>query len=237
MAVWESDAMDKAPKKSAGREVVEAVVEGAARIVPVAGGPLAVAFALAMGWTYNRRMTQWLDDLADAVSDLQERTDGLSFQTLANDEGFVDAVVAATRAAQATHLDDKLQALRNGVLNSLGPDAPSLDEQARFFRLVDQFSPAHLRLLAFLDDPGHFFDEAEMPRPDFTMGGRSSLLEKLPEFNGKREWYDLLSSDLASSGLTNHGGLHVTQTGGSLWQSGTSPIGKRFLAFIREPRR
>jgi hypothetical protein len=131
-----------------------------------------------MGWTYERRMAAWLEDLAESVAALEERTDGLSFEKLAEDEGFVDAVVAATRAAQATHAQEKLDALRNGVLNTLGPDAPSLDEQARFFRLVEQFTPAHLRLLAFLDDPGPVFDPAgnrsfKFRVPTNRRGGRS----------------------------------------------------------------
>jgi hypothetical protein len=227
--------MDKPPKKSASREVVESVVQAAAGLVPVAGSTLAVAFATAMGWSYNRRMDRWLDELAVAVSQLQERTDGLSFEDLADKDDFVDAVVAATRAAQATHADEKLTALRNGVLNTLGPDAPTLDEQARFFRLVEQFTPSHLRLLAFLDDPGAVFDAAGIVRPAIAAGGRSSLLEHLPEFKDRRDWYTLLGRDLADAGLTNFSGLNAMQTGPSLWQSGTSDLGRRFLAFISEP--
>ena len=230
--------VEKPPHKSTAREITERVVEGAAGMVPLAGSPVAVAFAVAMGWTYNRRMTAWFDQLAEAIAELQERTEGLSFEELAQDEGFVDAVVAATRAAQATHAEEKLDALRNGVLNSLGPDAPSLDEQARFFRLVEQFTPAHLRLLTFLDDPGAIFDAAGIARPDLLSGGRADLIEAgLPEFAGRRDWYDLLDRDLTAASLTNHGGLHAMQTGASLWVSATSGLGKRFLAFISEPKR
>jgi hypothetical protein len=223
------------PKKPAGREVVERVVEAAATMVPVAGGPLAVAFAAAMGWSYNRRMDRWMDELAAAVSELQERSNGLSFDDLADNEDFVDAVVAASRAAQATHSDEKLDALRNGVLNTLSPDAPTLDEQARFFRLVEQFTPAHLRLLSFLNDPGALFDAAEIPRPSIAMGGRGALLEGgLPEFKDRGDWYGLLGRDLADAGLTSFSGLNTVQSGASLWQSGTSELGQRFLAFISE---
>ncbi|MEV6527448.1 hypothetical protein AB0M43_36540 [Longispora sp. NPDC051575] len=229
--------VDKPPKKATGREVVEYIVEGAVGMVPVVGNPMAVAFAVAMGWTYNRRMRDWLEELAEAVSELQEeRTTPLTFEELAEDDRFVDAVVAATRAAQATHAEEKLKALRNGVLSTLGPDAPTLDEQARFFRLVDQFTPAHLRLLAFLDDPGAAFDRASIERPDIYMGGRGDLIEKgLPEFLDRRDWYDLLDRDLGAASLTSHGGLHVMQTGPSLWQPSTSGLGKRFLAFISAP--
>ncbi len=222
------------PTKSSAREITEAAIEGSAGLIPVVGSPLAVAFALTMGWAYNKRMTAWLEGLAEAVTELQEQSAEWTFEALAQDEVFVDAVAAASRAAQATHSAEKLAALRNGVLNSLAADAPSLDEQARFFRLIEEFTPAHLRLLSFLDEPGRFFDEAGVARPTLMMGGRSSLLQELPEFRDRRDWYDLLSNDMAAAMLTNHGGLHVTQSGASLWEPATSPLGKRFLAFIRQ---
>lgn len=99
-----------------------------------------------MGHMYGRRMSAWLDDLAEVVNELQAR-ESVSLEELIGDEAFADAVVAASRAAQATHSDDKLLALKNGLRHSVGEEAPELDEQARFFRLVDEFTPSHLRVL------------------------------------------------------------------------------------------
>jgi hypothetical protein len=227
--------MEKPPSKKASRELVEKVVEAGVSMIPVAGGPAAVAFAYAVGQAHNRRMQVWLENLADVVADLQTREGGIDFDTLAEDDRFIDAVVSATRAAQATHDEEKLTALRNGVLNTLGPNAPTEDEQLRFFRFVEQFSPAHLRLLRFLHDPGAFFDKAGITRPDYGIGGRGTLLEDaMPELRGQREWYDLLFQDLLTAGLTN-GALHGMQTGASLWQPSTSPLGDRFLTFVSEP--
>ena len=228
--------MEKPPKKSTAREITENVVEGAVGLVPFAGGGLAVAFAYAMGYAYNKRMQGWFDQVAEALTEHEERLDGLSFEDLAQDDGFVDAVIAATRAAQATSSEEKLDALRNGLLNSLGHDAPSLDEQARFFRLIEQFTPTHLRLLAFLDDPGAVFDAEGLQRPDLYMGGRSHLIAQIPDLRGPDGWIDLISRDLDAASLTNHGGLNVTMTGRGLWETATSALGKRFLAFIRDPR-
>ncbi len=222
--------MDKPPSKSTAREVTEAAIVGGVGAVPVAGSPLAAAFALALGWSYNRRMTAWLEDLAEAVDELQQQGTA-TLEDLVDDDVFLDAVALATRAAQATHQQEKLEALRNAVLHSVGPDAPDVDEQARFFRYVADFTPSHLRLLLFLDDPGTFYDAAGVARPDVYMGGRSYLLDQLAEFSAGRDWYDMLHSDLTASGLTN-GTLHAVQTGASLWQSATSALGKRFLAFV-----
>lgn len=157
--------IEKPPSKKTSREFVEKVVEGGVSMIPIAGGPAAVAFAYAVGQAHNRRMQVWLENLADTVADLQTRESGIDFETLAEDDRFIDAVVSATRAAQATHDEEKLTALRNGGLNTLGPNAPTEDEQLRFFRFVEQFSPAHLRLLHFLHDPGAVFDKAESPGP------------------------------------------------------------------------
>jgi hypothetical protein len=65
--------VQKPPEKSTARELTEHAITAAAGAVSAVGSPLAVALAFAMGWTYNKRMREWLDDLAEAVSELQER--------------------------------------------------------------------------------------------------------------------------------------------------------------------
>jgi hypothetical protein len=103
--------VQKPPETSTARELTEHAITAAAGAVPVVGSPLAVAFAVAMGWTYNKRMREWLDDLAEAVHELQGRAEHTSgFDELAEDDVFVDAVINATRAAQATHQKEKLDA-------------------------------------------------------------------------------------------------------------------------------
>jgi hypothetical protein len=227
--------MQKPPEKSTARELTEQAVIGAAGMVPIVGSPVAVAFAVAMGWSYNKRMRAWLEDLAEAVSQLQEAADEpLTFEDLANNDVFTDAVVNASRAAQATHQEEKLRALKNGVLHSIGPDAPSSDEQARVVRLIEDFTPAHLRLLSFLADPGAAFDAAGIPRPSYFQGSPSQLLEDgMPEFRGQRDWYELLAADLGAASLLSRG-LGGLMTSSGLWQSSTSAMGMRFLRFVSD---
>lgn len=224
--------MEKPPRKSTGREITEKVIEGGVGLVPVAGGPLATAFGYAMGFAYGRRMQTWMDDLADTVTRLENRPD---LDDLADNDVFVDAVVNATRAAQATHDQVKLEALRNAVCNSIGEDAPVVDEQARFFRLIDQFTGAHIRMLAFAEDPGALVDAAGVERPNYSHASRSTVLELLPEFAGRREWYDRVFKDITEAGLVD-GVLHAGQTGNSVWTKMLSPLGQRFLDFIRDNR-
>lgn len=229
--------MDKPPKKSTTRELVEHGVVGAAGMVPVAGSPLAAAFQLAIGWKFGKRQADWLDQLAEAVDELQRQADEMvTFDDLADNEAFMDAVVTATRAAHATHQEAKLDALRNGVLNTLDPDAPSLDEQARFFRLIEELTPAHLKMLQFFADPTRWFEERELNRGSYMMGGQSTLLEAgIPEFKGRRDWYDLIAADLSRLQLCDPA-LHVVMTADGVWSARNTAMGNRFLKFVTDPR-
>jgi hypothetical protein len=119
------------------------------------------------------------------------------------------------------------------VLHSIAPDAPTADEQTRFFRLVEDFTPAHLRVLSFFDDPGAAFDTAGIPRPSYIAGAPSQLLEDgMPELRGQRDWYELLAADLGAANLLARDPLHGLMTASGMWQPSTSAMGKRFLSFI-----
>jgi hypothetical protein len=186
--------MEKPPSKSTAREVTEAAIVGSVGAVPVAGSPLAAAFALALGWSYNRRMTAWLEDLAEAVDELQEQG-AATLEDLVHDDVFLDAVALATRAAQATHQQEKRAALRNGVLHSVGPDAPDVDQQARFFRFVEELGPPHLLLLELFADPPAFYASRGIAvgRSGFS-SSRSQLVEAVEcsRFSGQRLGRDLV---------------------------------------------
>jgi hypothetical protein len=92
--------------------------------------------------------------------------DGLTLEDLAGNDLFIDAVVTATRTVEHTHQAEKIDALRNAVLNSVAPDAPDADTQAIILNLVDQFTPSHLRLVTLWDDPPAWFASHGIPQPE-----------------------------------------------------------------------
>ncbi|MEN3269997.1 hypothetical protein [Pseudonocardia sp.] len=145
---------------------------------------------------------------------------------------FLDAFVNATRAAQATHQQEKLAALRNAVVNSVAPDAPNVDQQARFFRLADQFSAAHLALLGLLDDPVGA-ERAHTGRTPSAPGSLGDLMDYVLSF--RPSWRDLLLSDLADARLV----IDVSSPYDVLSDDGhfarqTTALGRQFLHFISE---
>jgi hypothetical protein len=221
------------PSERTAREVATVAAEAAIGSVPLVGGALAAILPYVLGRSYERRQEDWFNQLAADVQDLKEAGDR-TWSELGEDDEFVDAVVQATRVAETTSQEEKLAALRNAVLHTLSGDAPSRDERSRFIRLIDEFTPAHLRMLSFLDDPARAFEHNGVQRPTGMSGPRKALLVMcLPEFSDDA-WTQLLAADLGSAGLMA-GQLGGVMTESGLWTSATTPLGKRFLQFIARP--
>jgi hypothetical protein len=204
-------------------------------MIPLVGSPIAVVLGLVMGYGYNKRMEQWRDAVAEAITDLQERMDKpLDLNALAEDPDFLDTLVAATRAAQGTSREEKLRALKNAVANSLLPSAPDDDLRLRFIRIVDEMTPAHMLVLRFLDDPRGWYDEhSEVETPNIMAGGKSSIID--PAFPTiHKEHMTRLLGDLSRWELAS-ANYNTVMTAAGVWASSTSDLGKRLLAYINTP--
>jgi hypothetical protein len=224
------------PHKSTGREIVERTVEAALGSVPIAGAVLAVAFVTALGWRLEQRREEWFTKLAEDVQGLREQIGDVDFENLAANDRFVDAVIATTRTIEHTHQEEKIDALRNAVLNSVAPGAPDADTQAIFLNLIDRFTPSHLRVLALWDDPPAWFAAYNLTPPQSMMGGnRMQTVEAgLPEMQDRSEFYGLIYSELAAAGMLK-ASLGGMVTGGALMDRLTTDFGRQFLRFISPP--
>ena len=184
----------------------------------------------------DRRKQAWLEELAGVVSELEQRIDGFRPEALAENEVFISVALQASMTAIRNHQREKLDALRNAVLNSALPTSPSEDEQMIFLRLVDGLAPWHLRLLVFLDDPARWVESHEIELP-FIGGELSNVIEAcFPELVGRRDLYDQLLKDLQAEGLAAGGSyLRGIMTSQGMIASRTSDLGKRFLEYISQP--
>lgn len=238
------DVSDKVPDvpELPGRskaEIGAAIVRAGISSVPVAGGAAAELFDLVIGPRLERRKEEWFNYLADAVDELRERLDGFDPRDLDGNEQFVSAVLAASTIAMKSHQQEKLEMLRNALINSVLPDAPDEHEQLTFLRLVDELTPLHVRMLAVLADPvGWFERHPELEKPSFGLSSSlGALIEAaLPELRDRRDLYDGLGFDLDQRRLGGGGGsLHTMMSASGAWSSRSTPLGRRFLAFISLP--
>lgn len=229
--------MDKPPNKKSTGDVAREAGKAIISAVPAAGGPLQVLFENIYTAPLEKRKQAWLEKLAEAVSILQEKVDGLTPEKLAQNEAFITISLQASQIAIRNHQKEKLEALRNAVLNSALPNPPEEDQQLIFLRLIDQLTPWHLRVLALLNGPEEWMRNHGINNPGWGVGGVSTVLEHcFPELRGKRELYDQLVRELQTEGLIGQGEfLHLTMTGNGMVQSRTSQLGKQFLKFISNP--
>lgn len=229
--------MDKPPTGKSASDVAREIGRAMVSAVPIAGGPLQVLLENVFSSPLERRKEAWLQQLASVVEEVQVRTADLTPEKLAQNDVFVTVAMQATQVALRNHQQDKLDALRNAVLNSALPNSLEEDEQLIFVRLIDQLTPRHLRVLALLNDPPRWMERSGMANPGWGAGGVSTVLEYcLPEFRGQRDFYDQIVRDLQTEGLLGQGQiLHVTMTGRGMLESRTTARGKRFIRYITAP--
>lgn len=229
--------MEKPPKSKSKGDIARDVGRAIVSAIPAAGGPIQVVFENVFSAPIEKRKQAWLEKLAEVVTELQQRVDGLTPENLAANDVFVTVAMQASQVAIRNHQNEKIEALRNAVLNSGLPNPPEEDEQLIFVRLIDQLTPWHLRLLAVFNSPVQWMEYNGVAYPGWGMGGVSHVIEHcLPDLRGKRDIYEQLVRDMQAEGLLGQGQyLHVTMTGQGMVESRTTDRGKRFIKFITAP--
>lgn len=165
--------------------------------------------------------------------ELHEKVDAFNIDTLSENESFITTVTYATIIALRNHKEMKIEALRNAVLNSAVGNAPDDDIQLMFLNFIDAFTPWHLRILMFYDDPKAWGEKNNIKYPNWTFGGSATVLEHtFLELKGKRKFYDQIAKDLHNRGLMTMSELHIGMSGSGMFQSLTTSMGKDFLDFI-----
>jgi hypothetical protein len=224
------------PPTETAKEAALAAGKVGLNLIPFLGGALAETLGAIVTPIVERRRNEWFESLAEGFNDLRERVDDLDAH-LAGDEVFATTVLTATQAAIRDGRAEKMEALRNAVLNSALPGAPDEFMQATFLRLVDELSPIHLRMLTIVDNPRHWFDQhPELRAPEFGISSSiGALIEAaIPDVAGRRDIYDLVAKELEDRNLVSLP-LHTTMTATGAWESHTNGLGQQFLAFISAP--
>lgn len=230
--------VDEYPKEKPWQEYTKGGLEIILNAVPVVGGSTASALTMALSHRLNKRRDAWFRDLAQIVEELGERLDAFEPEQLADNDAFMDAVVAATRIVDRTSKEEKIHLLRNAVLNAAMPSAPDADLQQVYFGIIDELTVTHLHLLVLLNDPPGWFEaHPDLQRPTFAFSSnRTQLIEAaMPHLaTAGGEVTAKFYAALERAGLVGAplGGM-MTENGA--WQAATTPFGKNFLVFLGDP--
>lgn len=218
-------------------DVAREFARAAASLIPVAGGPIQVLFENIFASPLEKRKREWLEQMAEAIQDLQQRVSDITPESLAANEVFITVALSAFPMAIRNHQKEKLDALRNAVLNSALTDTLDENEQLIFLRLVDHLTPWHLRFLFLLQHPRDWMARNCIPTPSWSMASIATVVEHcFPDLVGRQDVYEQIIRDLQTEGLVQQGKIAFTMmTAAGAMETRTTPLGDRFAKFISAP--
>lgn len=220
--------------KPTGGDVAHLVARAVIGSVPVFGAAGLELFNAVIEPPVSRRRDEWLSALAEQVARLEKMVDEFKVENLKDDEVFVTAVLHATAAALRTHQQEKLDALRNAVLNVALHTSPDEDMQLMFLGFIDKFTPWHIRVLM------HFHENP----PDWMLGNDPAYLAKAfpgllqqtdDDLSGRVEFFMQIVHDLESSGLLDTQSPPRATSGRGNPTGKSTELGAQFLQFITLP--
>ena len=163
--------------ESEKRDVAHTLIKAGISFIPGIGGAATELFSMIIAPPLEKRRNQWLDDIAERLKSLEGVVDGFRVEDLSQNETFITVVMHATQVAIRNHQQEKLEALRNAVLNAARPDALEDDRQLMFLNFIDELTPWHLKVLHFFDDPEIWGSQHNINYPKWNSGGPDTLLE------------------------------------------------------------
>jgi hypothetical protein len=237
-------AKDLQPIKSEkARLIINSIVSTAlAGIGAITGNtPMAISssvnvFSTIVGFPMGKRLAESIVSISEGLEELEKKIADFKIENLQQNEMFVTAIMQALQIATRNHHKEKIEALRNAILNTAIGNAPDEDLQLMFLNAIDRLAPWHLRILDYFKDPTAFLLKKEL-KQDSVMGGASyGLTQAFPELKDQLDFYHLVVTDLISMGFLQPGSyLNTIMSQSGVYSKRTTNIGDQFLAFIKSP--
>ncbi|MEG4329075.1 hypothetical protein QUB37_17810 [Microcoleus sp. AT3-A2] len=149
--------------------------------IPAVGSGLVSFYESNVSAPATKRLNEFLKTLVLALAEIQDKLDGLAF----HDPAFQTTLMYTLQIASRNHQEEKLEALRNIVLNAALPNAPEEEIQQMFLNWIENFTTLHLNLLKLLHQPDR----------------KTNIDFILPDWENKANLYQVIFDDLKSKGL------------------------------------
>lgn len=186
-----SDVEKFVPPKSEISDKAYTLVRAAVSSIPVVGNAAVEFFSALVAPPLEHRRLLWMEEIANSLRILEENRQ-ITLSDLQSNEIFITTLVQASEAAVRNHQHEKIQALRNAVINSaIGIDIEE-DLQLVFIRFINELTPSHFSLLRFFRDNEEDFRNAksyEVLFQAFTSHNPTSI---------QQEEFKLLCADLTA---------------------------------------
>lgn len=175
--------------------------------------------------------------MVEKLKELEQKVEGFKIEKLAENENFISTVTYASIIAIRNHQEEKLEALRNAVLNTALSPLVEEDLQHMFLNFVDELTPWHLKILRYFQNPEEWFRQREITPPNWTFGSQMHAFAlAFPELKTQKDFASQLVRDLSTRGLCqDEGRMNIGVTRNAIFSSRTTRLGKQFIGFVTSP--
>ena len=142
--------------KATANDHVHTLLRAVVASLPIVSNAAAELFNTIIIPPLEKRRDAWRQSVGERLQQLDAR-EQISLEDLQSNEAFITATARASQAAMRAHSKEKLDALRNAVVNSARHHAPSGTLQQLFIQWVDDLTVDHLRFLVLFRDPEGWF--------------------------------------------------------------------------------
>jgi hypothetical protein len=223
------------PQGSAG-DIAHAAGRALAGAIPFAGAGAIEVFNKVVTPPIEKRLHKWRVDIGERLTRLEEQ--GLAdCNELPDSDEFVTMTMQATQIALRNHDREKLDALRNAVINTAMGNAPDDFYQRTFLHYIDILTPLHVKFIRLFRDPRQWFVDADIDAPQFAITSSKMQLIRaaFPDIARQEGLIRLVANDLKNRGLAMTADLNTMMTGDAAWNKLSSGLGDSFLDYITDP--
>lgn len=220
---------------SEATDVAHAVTRSGLGAIPFAGTAAVELLNMVVTPSLEKRRSKWMNEVGEGLRNLEDQM-GVVLEELHENDSFIDAALEASSLAIRNSETEKIEALRNAVLNVALPNPPEKSLQIMFFSFIDTFTVWHIKLLSLFQNPQDWLQKNNKNLGGLTMGAMSQLINiAYPELQTKSDFYTQVWKDLYLRGLVNTDGLNTIMTLNGIVSKRTTSIGDQFLKFIHDP--
>jgi len=220
----------KPPEPGAG-DTAYTVVKAGISAIPGLGGPAAEVFAAIIEPPLTKRRVEWVQSIAEGLQELEKKVKDFSLDQLSQNESFVTTLLQASQTAIRNHQKEKLEALRNAVLNSALYSSPDEDMRLMFIGFIDTVTAWHIRLLKYFSVSRGPYIGSESDMMHFEL---DFLESDFPQLKGQRSFYGWIIRDLSSKELLSTMVVDMANAD-DIVELRLTELGSQFLKFIISP--
>ncbi len=156
----EKKASSGKPKAGVG-DYVHTGVRAGLSMIPVYGGVIKEFFNIIIAPPLQKHLIEWVESSETQLHNLEDEIESFTIENLNKDSIFATKFSYALQIAIRNHRKEKLDALRNALLNTaLSSKSDTQDSlQHMFLNYIDVLTPWHLKILMFLNDPPDWIEK------------------------------------------------------------------------------